>query len=75
MKVTDARGSLVNAEKKEITLVEEKEPGIDGKGIVDVSGSVFKLLVGYSGTLHVEAKFWEDDEKHPSAFSTSVNWR
>ena len=75
VQVTDAQGNQVNVEKKDITLVEEKEPGIDGKAIVDVSGSVFKLMVGYAGTLHVEAKFWEDDEKHPSTFETAVEWK
>ena len=75
VQVTDAQGNLVNAEKKEIALVEEPKPGIDGKAIDYVSGTVFKLLVGYAGPIRVEAKYWEEDEKHPSTFSTTVDWK
>ena len=73
--VTDAQGNLVNAEKKEIALVEEPQPGIDGKAITYVTGAVFKFLVGYSGKVSVEAKYWVDDEKKASTFSTTVDWK
>ena len=75
VQVTDAQGNLVNAEKKEIALVEEPQPGIDGKAIDYVSGSVFKFVVGYSGPIRVEAKYWEEDEKRASTFSTTVDWK